>query len=88
METRTDFMDCWNILDEIGEMDRRIATLRNLMGLAAPGGQLPTLHAGAAQPAFGRASLAERYAAERHGAYEVSGRPIMGRRRLPLAGRR
>jgi hypothetical protein len=28
---RTDYVDCWNLLDEIGEHDRRIATLRDVM---------------------------------------------------------
>ncbi len=28
---RTDYVDCWNLLDEIGEHDRRIATLRDIM---------------------------------------------------------
>ncbi len=28
---RSDYVDCWNLLDEIAEHDRRIATLRSLM---------------------------------------------------------
>ncbi len=28
---RADYVDCWNLLDEIAEQDRRIATLRDVM---------------------------------------------------------
>ncbi len=34
---RADYVDCWNLLDEIAEHDRRIATLRDVMTeIAAP----------------------------------------------------
>ncbi len=33
---RADFFDCWNLLDEIAEHDRRIETLRKLMAEAEP----------------------------------------------------
>ncbi len=31
---RSDFIDCWNLLDEIAEHDRRIETLQKIMAEA------------------------------------------------------
>ncbi len=33
---RSDYIDCWNLLDEIAEHDRRIETLHRIMAEVAP----------------------------------------------------
>ncbi len=36
VKPRTDFVDCWNLIDEISEHERRIATLRRIIDVDRP----------------------------------------------------
>jgi hypothetical protein len=85
---RTDFVDCWNLLDEIGEQDRRIATLMSLLGPPSGDGRISGASDGLSLPSPARARPTERAVAGRPVGQSAACRPDMGRRRLPRVGRR
>ncbi len=85
---RTDFVDCWNLLDEIDEYDRRIATLRRFLASEADDETVTLSASSPSRHSSARANLGERYVVGRRTVHSAVVRSAKARQRLPLAGRR
>ncbi len=85
---RTDFVDCWNLLDEIDEYDRRIATLKRFLASEADNDKVTLTSDSPSRHSSAPANLGERYVVGRRTVHSAVVRSAKARQRLPLAGRR